>query len=54
MSQDSDSYSDVALDLDLENPPEEQLEMDGPFWVHWPSSEPFPEPYTALERIVRP
>ena len=28
MSQDSDSYSDVALDLDLENPPEEQLEME--------------------------
>ena len=35
-------------------PREEQLEMDGPFWVHWPSSEPFPEPYSALERIVRP
>lgn len=35
-------------------PRDEQLEMDGPFWVHWPSDEPFPAPYAALERVVRP
>lgn len=33
---------------------EEQLQMDGPFWVCWPSSKPFPKEYSQLERIVRP
>lgn len=33
---------------------EEQLQMDGPFWVCWPSSKPFPKEYAQLESIVRP
>lgn len=34
--------------------PEERVHMDGPYWVYWPSDEPFPEQYSELERIVRP
>lgn len=37
-----------------EAPKEEQLHMDGPFWIHWPSKDPFPEAYASLEKIVRP
>lgn len=33
---------------------EQQLQMDGPFWVYWPSSKPFPKEYSELEKIVRP
>ena len=33
---------------------EERLQMDGPFWVSWPSSKPFPKEYSELERVVRP
>ncbi|OHS99544.1 hypothetical protein TRFO_34001 [Tritrichomonas foetus] len=32
---------------------EQQLQMDGPFWVYWPSSKPFPKEYSQLERVVR-
>lgn len=37
-----------------EAPKEQQLHMDGPFWIHWPSEKPFPQEYAALEKIVRP
>jgi hypothetical protein len=33
--------------------PEEGVHADGPFWVSWPSDEPFPEEYAKLEQIVR-
>lgn len=36
-----------------EMPRDEQLQMDGPFWVHWPSDKPFPQAYAELEEVVR-
>jgi hypothetical protein len=33
---------------------DEKLQMDGPFWACWSSSEPFPEGYEELEALVRP
>jgi hypothetical protein len=33
---------------------EERLQMDGPLWACWPSSDPFPEGYEELEALVRP
>ena len=29
-------------------------DVDGPFYVYWPSEDPLPHPYRDLERIVRP
>lgn len=29
-------------------------DVDGPFYVYWPSEEPFPSQYRDLEKIVRP
>ena len=29
-------------------------DVKGPYWVYWPSDEPFPEEYAELEKIVRP
>lgn len=34
--------------------PEERVHMDGPYWVYWPSDQPFPDQYAELEEVVRP
>jgi hypothetical protein len=34
--------------------PDEKGQMDGPFWMYWPSDDPFPPQYAELEKIVRP
>jgi hypothetical protein len=32
--------------------PDEKEQMDGPFWMYWPSDDPFPPQYAELEKIV--
>ena len=36
-----------------EIPKQDRKNVDGPFWVYWPSDKPLPEEYAELEKIVR-
>jgi hypothetical protein len=33
--------------------PDERGQTDGPFWMYWPSDDPFPPQYAELEKVVR-
>jgi hypothetical protein len=36
-----------------EVPASHRTDMDGPFWMYWPSEKPFPPQYAGLEKVVR-